>query len=354
METGLPECRRNQRAEMSGRTPRWLLLAGIVTAATGCDNVDWGGLEISLKGPPADTVAPVGDSLDTEEVAPSGPDLGPLLYAAFRQGDTALVYPVAELGEGGLHPLSSHDTEALAEGILRARLAAGGTLVLFHEGVRVGTLLLRGEGEVDTGFCPPRPRASGPIQLIPDAIQVEHFLALEEDPGAGYPFREYRSLESTYDQRVASLNLASRAITSMGISWPPSLLEARRDLQILSLPDPENPSVLATFLYDDQLQVAPAPESGYSLLVLGTPRNGRFDLAFSWHRSVGEEGKGAPRYFSRLDWDRDGQEEILLEVLGAGERWFAALDREEESWRMNFQDACPPAPDAPPPSPPLP
>jgi hypothetical protein len=41
-----------------------------------------------------------------------------------------------------------------------------------------------------------------------------------------------------------------------------------------------------------------------------------------------------------MDWDGDGEEEILLEVFGADARWWAALDRENGAWSIAFQDPC--------------
>ena len=59
-----------------------------------------------------------------------------------------------------------------------------------------------------------------------------------------------------------------------------------------------------------------------------------------WYRAVDTDGKGAPRYFDHLDWNGDGTEEILLDVLGSNRRWFAGLGRTDGSWIRTFQDAC--------------
>jgi hypothetical protein len=147
-------------------------------------------------------------------------------------------------------------------------------------------------------------------------------------------------LSSTYDQRVASLNLGAEAVPRVGAAWPPSLLETRQDLQILELRAGTPPAVLATFVYRDQLRIGPAPEDAYALMILGEARGSGFELAYTWYRPVATEGKGVPRLFSRMDWDGDGQAEILLEVLGTDARWFAALDRGPEGWETIYQDPC--------------
>ena len=84
---------------MIGRVPRCLLVVGIVTAASACDNVSWGGFDLSLQGPSADTLTP--PSPGEEEPSPEGVDtplpptvaLAPLLYAGAREGDSAWVVP---------------------------------------------------------------------------------------------------------------------------------------------------------------------------------------------------------------------------------------------------------------------
>lgn len=326
---------------MIRRVPRWFLVVGIVSAASACDNVSFGGFDLSLQGPGGDSVVVVEDSVS----APGPPDpavsLGPLLYAGLRTGNRAWVVPVGEITPEGLQPLPEGEVgDELTTQILQGRLRIGGELALFHEGKRVGTLVVD-EAEIDSDqYCRPRPRGSGPLLLLPEASEVQQFLALEPDRAAGFPFGATQELSSTYDQRVASLNLGREAIPLVGAPWPPSLLDIRLDLQILDLPGGEAPAVLATFIHLDGLQVGPAPDDSYALMVLGESTSGRFDLTHTWYRPVGEEGKGVPRYFSRLDWDRDGQDEMVLEVLGSDSRWFAGLDRGPERWETTYQDPC--------------
>mgnify|MGYP001816965684 CR=1 FL=1 len=104
------------------------------------------------------------------------------------------------------------------------------------------------------------------------------------------------------------------------------------------LPSASRLSLTAEF--QDQLEIGAAPDPAYSLLVVAEPTGNRFNRTFTWYRRVADEGKGAPRFFSLMDWDRDGQDEILLEVFGADSRWWAALERENGNWTVAFQDPC--------------
>ncbi len=326
---------------MIGRVPHRLLLVGIVIATSACDNVSWGGMEIGLRSAAKDSSAATQDSAEVAEPDLPALELGPLLYAGIRQGDQGWIFPVAELTEGGLRPLPpGPEREGVNEGILALRLHPGQGIHLFHQGVRIGTLEVEEADLVSQPYCGVRVRASGHLQLIPEASEVQRFLALDSREAAGFGFQPFENLSSTYDQRVASLNLGSRAIPLVGATWPPALLDIRRDLQVFRLPGLDDPAILATFAYRDALQVGPAPGNAYSLMVLGEPQQRGFDLAYTWYRRVDRDGKGVPRYFSRLDWDRDGAQEILLEVLGEESRWFAAIDRGPDGWVLTYQDPC--------------
>lgn len=326
---------------MIGRVPRWLSVVGIVIVASGCDNVSWGGFELKLEGPAEDTTTAQPDTVRAQPAPDPAVSLGPLLYAGTRSGSRARVVPVAEITPDGLRPLpSGAEGDDLNARILSGRLRSGAELTLFHQGVRMGALVLDGAEVVTGTYCQPRAQGSGHLLLLPEAGSADRFLAVEPGRGGLYPFGSYQELSSVYDQRVASLNLGAEAIPLVGATWPPSLLDIRQDLQILDLPGGEAPAVLATFVYRDRLQLGPAPDDAYSLMILGEPRGPGFRLAYTWYRPVGPEGKGAPRYFSRMDWDGDGQDEIVLEVLGSERNWFAALDRGPDGWQTIYQDPC--------------
>ena len=87
---------------MTGGALRRLSALLIVSAAFGCDNVDWGGADLRLQSPPP---ARVGAPPDTATAEPQRVDEpvpeGPVLYMAERDSQSIRMVPVgAILGDG--------------------------------------------------------------------------------------------------------------------------------------------------------------------------------------------------------------------------------------------------------------
>lgn len=320
---------------------RWLLVAVILTVASGCDNVSWGGVEMRLVPPPEAAPAPVpaGDSAVAQAPLPALPT-GPILLAGTRDGDRATLVVVGEVRGDALEPLPD---EAGAPGFnahfSRTLLAPGTELVLFAEGVRVGRLTVTESG-TDERFCAPRPTATGTVELVPGAAGATRLLALRDDGAVARPFGDYRPLSHDYDQRVASLALGGEGIRRAGVAFPESLLESRADIQVFRAAANQEPIIAATFLEGDRLAVAAPGMGAWSIFVLGTAGSAGYEMAYLGFRPAGEQGKGAPRYFSHLDLNEDGSPEIVLDVFGSSSRWFATLSRRAGSWIQGFEDPC--------------
>lgn len=325
---------------------RWLAWAVIVTMTSGCDNVAWGGVDMHLEPPVsrAELVPSRGGDEDVEEedsiALPALPE-GPLLLAGTRDGSSATLVVVGEVRGETVAPLPSEEEAPGYRELLTGELLPPGTeLTLFSEGVRVGRLVTSETG-VDERFCFPRVSVTGTVELLPSAVGTQRLIALPRTTVEERPYAPFRSASLGGAERQASLDLASAAIVTSGAPWPPSLLEARADVQAFQLRDQEDPALAATFLYQDRLTVGePVGPRAYALFVLGTPDAPGSGLGYHWYRRVDEEGKGAPRYFGHLDWDGDGDSEVLLDVLGTETRWFAGLARTDGSWSRSFQDAC--------------
>jgi len=327
---------------------RRLAIPLILTGLTACDNVSWGGVRMRLETPPvpADTAAGAAEPAAVEAPPSEGPrplQLGPLLFLVERDAEEATAFPVAEIGPGGLRdlpgPASVPDaTDRIAE----AAMAPGTELVLFAAGARVGTFHVREAAGVDTTYCRPRPRSRGRIELAPDAMPAQRFLAVPHAHAGDAPLAPYQPQFSTRDQRVAALNMAARLFPRLGARWPASILGARADLQRFSPSVARGPVIATTFLHHDQLGVGPpnSPQA-WSLFFLAEDLGDGYEPTFVWFRLAEEEGKGIPRFVDHMDWDRDGSHEVLLEVVGAETRWFAAVSPEGPGWFRSHEEACP-------------
>lgn len=327
---------------MGSMRRRWLLLAVILTAPSGCDNVTWGGTEVRLQGPGEQARAPApAPTAEEPATAPAeGMPTGPILLAGTRSGDTVTLVAVAEVQGARLVEIRGDTTAPdFLEKFIDARLAPGTDVVLFSEGARVGHMAVS-DAHVDAGFCAPRAAVTGIVEVVPEAAQTRRFLALADGAASSRPYTPFRMHDDDYDQRVASLGFASDAIRELGAAWPPSVLEARADIQAFRLPERSGSGFAATFLYGDRLSVSAPGTSAYALFVMGTQDQAGYRAAFRWYRRAQDDGKGAPRYFDHLDWNGDGNSEILLDVFGADHRWFAALAQRNGAWVRSFQDSC--------------
>jgi hypothetical protein len=318
---------------------RHLLTIGLILiGATGCDNVGWGGVEWAVMPPPTAPVDPDTDTTTVVEEATLNVD-HPILLAGIRDGARATLTVVGEVEGDALTPFPDprfdSDLERLA-----TLTAPGAEWILFSEGVRVGRLVADQAG-TSTGFCGSPVTISGMVELVPSAATVERLLALPAADAGDRAYGEYLELQDDYDQRVASLEIAQAAIPEYGATWPrEGVLDARKHIQAFDVSGTPGPFIAATFLYQDNLAVGPPGPDAYSLFVVGEEVSGTHRGVYTWYRSVDPDGKGAPRYFDHLDWNGDGSEEVLLDVLGPNRRWFAVLARRDGAWVRTFQDAC--------------
>ena len=315
-----------------------LAIAVILTVATGCDNVTWGGIEVELMPPPTSAGGSAEDASLQEDPAPARIP-GALLLAGLRDGSRATLAVVGEVHGDSLaafpNPAYPEDAERLAE-----IMSVGSEWILFAEGVRVGRLRADQTGTADQ-YCTPRGSVSGIVEMVPQASAAERLLALPASDAAQRGYGDYVTLARDYDHGVATLTIAQEVIPRVGAPWPTEgVLAARSDIQAVQLAGMDRQAVMATFLSRDQLAVAPPGQGAYAVFVLGVPTAGGYREGYSWYRAVDTDGKGAPRYFSHLDWDGDGDSEILLDVFGSNRRWYAGLSQRQGEWVRTFQDVC--------------
>lgn len=323
-----------------------LAIAVILTVASGCDNVGWGGIDVNLKTPrtkaelAAETPGPAAFAAEESEALPELPN-GPILLAGRRSGSEATLTVVGEIQGDAIGAfVSDSEIPGFRDRFTAELLAPGSEWVLFAQGVRVGRLTATSSG-LDEQYCVPRPTISGVVELVPNAISVDLLMALPAHAASERAYDPYRVHRHDYDQRVASLNLASEAIPRLGAAWPPDgVLSARADIQAFQMADAPGQSIAATFMYRDQFGLSAGSAGAYSLFLMGRESAGGYEAVYMWYRPVDSEGKGAPRYFDHLDWDGDGTEEVLLEVFGSERRWFAGLAQRSGTWVRTSEDSC--------------
>ena len=316
-----------------------LAVALILTGATGCDNVAWGGIDVQVQGPPASEAGP--DSLDqgTEDPEVTAKVPGPLLLAGDRVDERAELVLVGEILEDGLAPFP--DPRFPGDSARLSQLTAPGSeWILFSEGVRVGRLFTEVSDEA-VEYCGGPPRVSGVVELVPSATAAERFLALPASDARGRPYLPFETHTDVFDQRVAALAIARDAIGRNGAPIPSDgVLSIREHTQAFQPVDASSSWIATTFVNQDLLGIGSPSQGAYGVLVVARPEGDGYGEAFSVFRSVETEGKGVPQYHDHLDWDGDGTSEILVDVFGATRRWFAALDRENGQWVRAYEDSC--------------
>jgi hypothetical protein len=314
----------------------------IVICASACDNVEWGGVTVRMVPPPAAQFGAGSDSTEVpvEDGAFTLPE-GPVLYAATRDSAGISLVPIAEVVGDSLGPFRDEKSAPGYRGAFaRQLMEKGARFTLFSAGARVGTFTVSEVGTDET-YCTPRPSANGVVELIPQAAGAATFLALPERFTDSVAYQPFQPVESDRAQRAAGIDLAAEVIPQIGATWPSGMVEARADLQVFHQVDGQ-PAVSTTFVFRDQMKIQPAEPRSYSLYLLITAAAAadsgqvlaeqQYKTSYVWYREASREGKGAPRYFQHLDWDRDGQTEVLLEVLGERHRWNAVVQRRGNEW----------------------
>lgn len=306
----------------------------ILIPVAGCDNVEWGGVQVAIVPPPARAEAPAADI----EAAERLPD-GPIVYYVRRDSATLEVIPVGVVVDQGMQPIDpGGDLEGFGSRFIAAYLRQGAELTLFHRGRRAGTLIVD-SAYVPTGdVCRGLPRATGSVELGGAAAEATEFIAMarpQAPDGRALPG------EPEVERRMQVLGpiMAERALRARGAQLP-NWSTALRQIFPFPVSEARDLAFTSTFLVDDELAVG-NDTLGYSLFVLYTPQaQTGYDTAYVSHVSYPEQGKQAPRVIDFLDWTRDGTPELLLEVYGTDDSWFEAVGQVEGDWQRVLQARC--------------
>jgi hypothetical protein len=327
-------------------------LAVIITALPACDNVSFGGVRLELQPPEVTeeaaataSAAPSGVADEEPELEPV--DLGELIYVVERgDGSSATILPVARVESGGYEAVPDpEEIPDLVERFALGRWEAGVELPLVAHGRRVGTFVSDGSTTEDDSTCRIRPRGAGHVELAPEAAVLDRLLATGPTLA---PLRELWTPLARFgedeDLRAGSLNIAQRLIPTLGILWPPSIPEARRDLQPFAPTPGDASGFAASYVYGDRLAVGATNPRAYSLFVLAAAGESRYEPLMTWVQ-LAPDGKAYPRFVGAHPVRDSIASDVVLEVFGETDRWFTILGIEDQEWSVLFMDDCgqPPA-----------
>lgn len=317
----------------------------ILTVPTGCDNVEWGGAEIRLEAPPPVPTAEVEDTEEEEEETLEPVTLGPLVYLVERTGPggDATILPIAERRGLMLAPLPDPaETPDLVERFPLNRWEEGTEFILFDQGLPAGRFFSLGTSQADDRFCLARARGTGVVQVRPEAMARSRFFALRSDEVDRImtPHQPLPALQMTDGVRNASLDAARTLIPRRQIPWPPTVLGIRRRIDLFGAPDGSR-SVVASFIFGDDLEVGRPEPQAYSLFLVARDGGDGFTPTFSWYRPAAAGPKAFPGFLAAHDLRRTGEMDLLVEMFGVESRWLAILGREgTDPTGMVYQDPC--------------
>ena len=330
-----------------------LTLCVILTALPGCDNVEWGGLEMELRAPEPPPSALVDAEVEgeSEERPPEPVELGPLVYMAEREGPRARLIPIAEWREGAYHPLPDEaDTPDLVERFPLDRWDQGTEFVLLQRGYRAGTLIADGTAVRYEDICHVRPAGAGRIELSPDATDATRFLALRKaDIDSGLLPRHALRSEALAPRipeaqlREGALSVGRYLIPRAEIPWPPSIPDIL-DSQLQIGPVRGTPGLATTFVFGTDAAVGRAMQSAYAFFALAVDDAESWAPVWLWFQ-MGGDAKAVPRALAAGPVIVEDAPEIILELFGPESRGFAILGvRGENDWELLYRDDCAPAP----------
>lgn len=310
----------------------------IVTLLPSCDNVDWGGAEIAIVPPPpkASDTQDTGGGPEEERL----PD-GPVLYYVTSGPGGATMIPVAEISGDSLLAVGPRsDWELYGRRFIAEHLREGAEFTLYRGGARVGTLIVRSAGIPGAAVCPRVPTATGVLELVTGAEQAPEFLAIPQPQARGAPAPAFVPAEPSSRVRFVAPILAEQLLRARGAPLPNNWARAMVQLTPFPLEGTTDPAFAATLLLSDSLGVG-LDDEGYSLFFIGRPADqAAYDTAYAAFADYARDGKAARRLIDYLDWNRDGQPELLLEVYSTRGRWFEAVGQGARGWRRTLSTRC--------------
>lgn len=313
----------------------------IVAFLTACDNVSWGGADMAIvPPPPKSTAAP--DTTAAGEPTTERMPTGPVLYHVLRDSLTATMVPVAEVsGDSLLAVRAAGDPGAYGTRFIAEQMRQGAEFALFADGVRAGTFVVQSAMvRESTDACLQRPVAQGALELGANAAGVTEFIAIAKPHAPQVPRRIDQQLQVSRTMQVVGPILAERMIRARNASLPGNWQRAMEQVTPFPVANQQSAAFATTFLVGDTL--GPGMDNdGYSLFFVAIPALASFDTVYVDYRDYPTTGKQAPRVIDFIDWNRDEQVDLLMQVYGIDDRWYEAVSRGADGeWRRVFRDRC--------------
>ena len=310
----------------------------MLVAVASCDNVNWGGADVAIVPPP-----PRADALpaSAEDLAADPLPEGPLLFYVVPSSDGATMVPVAEITGDSLTALRGEkDGRGYATRLVAAHMRRGAEFVLYRRGTRAGNFVIQEATVPEGNVCPMLPTARGTLELSSAAAQVPEYLAISKvsapEMGRNIAF----STEPNRNMQVIAPILAERMIRARQAELPGNWQRAMAQLQPFPIANTRDAGFAATFLVGDEMRTG-GDNLGYSLFFIGQPgAQFGYDTVFVSFNDYPRTGKTAPRVVDFLDWNRDGQVDLLLQVYGPNSTWFEAVSKVNNEWKRTFQHRC--------------
>jgi hypothetical protein len=191
--------------------------------------------------------------------------------------------------------------------------------------------------------CRPLPRGIGEVRLDRNT-EAREFLALVQ-PRTATP-RANVPTPPAVDRRIRVLApiLANQALDARNATLPTNWSHALAQLTPFPVTGSDDAAFAATFLVGDTL--APGLDDvGESLFYVAVPRaQVGYDTVYVRFADYARTGKSAPRVIDYLDWNHDGQPDLLLDVYTTGRSHFMAVGGTGDDWHMLLDETCQPLP----------
>lgn len=309
----------------------------IVAVLSACDNLEWGGADIQIvPAPPPESKLP--SAPDASVFAEFGLPNGPVMFHVVQHdGGGVTLIPIAELTRDSLRTLrrpASVDPDAFEGRFRETVMPTGAQFDVFRRGAHVGTFVAQAPGR--TTACGV-PTVNGNLTTVAAASDAPEFIAFRR--GLAPEIRsEFTPPQVTGSIRTYASIVAERLILQAGLPRPRSWAGAQKDLQPIEIVEGAHPEMAATYTVGDSLAIGPADPQGYSVFYIADFETRRgYSPVFSQVRDYRRTGKAAPELVDYLDWNEDGQPEILIRVFGVDEAWYETVARTSSGWEKAWE-----------------